>query len=109
MNETILSNSRLLTTKEASQVHSPRPAAIARSERPGLEALAVGARDLARLLGISEATLWRWDASGLLGPNGHKIGGRRLWSVLEIKEWVAAGLPQREAWIATRQANGEKS
>jgi hypothetical protein len=78
-------------------------------EKPAatVEPLVVGAKDLARILGISVATLFRWDSSGLLGPGGHKIGGRRLWSVAEARAWVAAGMPERVIWLAITRANGQ--
>jgi predicted DNA-binding transcriptional regulator AlpA len=73
------------------------------------EALAAGAKNLARMLGISVATFWRWDASGELGPPGIRKGGRRLWPLAEIRQWVAAGMPRRSEWLALRQANGKTS
>ncbi|HLN29673.1 MAG TPA: helix-turn-helix domain-containing protein [Gemmataceae bacterium] len=73
------------------------------------ERLAVGAKDLARMLGISVATFWRWDASGELGPPGLRKGGRRLWPLAEIRMWVAAGMPNRAAWVAQSKANGKPS
>jgi hypothetical protein len=69
---------------------------------PTPEPLLVGAKDLARLLAVSEATLWRWHSSGELGPAGVMKCGRRLWTMAEVKEWVSAGLPSREAWLALR-------
>lgn len=49
---------------------STPPAPKARTAAGGLvlEPLTVGAKDLARVLGISPATLFRWDAAGFLGP-----------------------------------------
>jgi hypothetical protein len=67
-----------------------------------LEPFLVGAKDLARLLAISEATLLRWDAAGELGPLGVKKLGRRLWAVAEVREWVSAGMPTREKWLALK-------
>lgn len=67
-----------------------------------LEALLVGAKELARLLAISEATLLRRDAEGDLGPEGIKWGGRRLWPVAEVREWVVAGMPSRDKWLALK-------
>ena len=81
---------------------APRPGPVA------LEPLAVGIKDLARLLGISVATLERWNDSGELGPAGIKKGGRRLWPLAEVREWVAAGMPRRETWLAMIQANGKR-
>jgi hypothetical protein len=70
------------------------------------ESFAVGAEDLARLLGISVATLERWEASGELGPAGIKKGGRRLWPLAEVREWVNAGMPRREIWTARNCIKG---
>jgi hypothetical protein len=67
-----------------------------------LEPLAIGTKDLARLLGISVATLERWNDSGELGPAGIKKGGRRLWPVAEVRAWVDAGMPRRETWQAQK-------
>jgi predicted DNA-binding transcriptional regulator AlpA len=76
---------------------------------PAPEPLAVGAKELARMLGISVATFWRWDASGELGPPGVRKGGRRLWPLAEVRAWVTAGMPSRANWLARRQANGNTS
>jgi predicted DNA-binding transcriptional regulator AlpA len=77
-----------------------------RASGKGLQPLLVGAKDLAPMLGISVPTLWRWDSGGLVGPAGVKICGRRLWSLAEIKEWIAVGMPDRESW---RALQAEKS
>ena len=72
------------------------------------EPLAVGAKVLAGMLGISVATFWRWDASGELGPPGIKKGGRKLWPMAVVRSWVAAGMPDRQTWLDLQQtkANG---
>jgi hypothetical protein len=63
-------------------------------------ALAVGEKDLARLLGISPATLARWKAAGRLLP-GIRKGGRILY-VLDgpsgVRAWLAAGMPDAKNW-----------
>jgi predicted DNA-binding transcriptional regulator AlpA len=73
------------------------------------ETLAAGAKVLARMLGISIATFWRWDSSGELGPPGIRKGGRRLWPLAEIRQWVAAGMPHRSEWLALRNAEGRRN
>ena len=40
-----------------------------------------------------------WDAAGKL-PAPIRIGGRVVWRVAEIRAWLAAGAPDREAWAA---------
>lgn len=42
---------------------------------------------LATFLGMSERTVRRWDAAGLL-PRGFKVQGKRLWSIDEIAAWL---------------------
>ena len=74
--------------------------------KSGLEPLLVGAQDLAEMLGISEATFWRWDAAGELGPPGIKKWGRRLWPLAEVKAWVSSGMPSRETWLAMKRSEG---
>ena len=66
------------------------------------QALAVGEKDLARLLGISPATLARWKSSGRLLP-GIRQGGRILY-VLDgpsgVRAWLEAGMPDVKSWTA---------
>ena len=89
------------------------PAAVCEADRkshsPGrrgralaLEPLLVSAPDAAHVLSISEATFWRWDSSGELGPRGIKKGGRRLWLLSELREWTEAGMPSRSQWEVMR-------
>lgn len=84
----------------------PDADSLANRDKPethsGVEPLLVGAKALARMLAISEATLWRWDASGELGPTGAKKRGRRLWAIAEVKDWVNSGMPERDEWLARR-------
>ncbi|MEK6676612.1 MAG: hypothetical protein AABZ47_13290 [Planctomycetota bacterium] len=71
--------------------------------RPALEPLAVDAKALAALIGISVRTVRTHDAGGKL-PRGIKIGGRKVWIVDEIKRWLVAGAPDRVAWEARKAA-----
>ncbi len=70
----------------------------------GVEPLLLSASEAAQLLSISEATYWRWDSSGELGPRGFKKGGRRLWLLSELRAWTEAGMPPRAQWEAMRAA-----
>lgn len=73
------------------------------------EPLLVGATGGARLCGVSRPTWDRWSADGSLGPRSIKIGagGRKLWRVAELREWVGAGCPPRVKWEYER-INGLK-
>ena len=54
-------------------------------------------KEAAVLCGKSLRT-WRiWDAAGLI-PRPVRIGRSTLWNVEELKAWIAAGCPRREAW-----------
>jgi hypothetical protein len=74
-----------------------------------IEPLVVDIRYPARLLSTSVATLWRWDASGTLGPMGIKRGGKRLFRLAEVCQWVEQGMPDRRTWQglgASKNGNG---
>jgi predicted DNA-binding transcriptional regulator AlpA len=64
--------------------------------------LVVDARRLGKLLGAGLRTVRTWDYAGRLPPP-LKIGGRVVWVVAEIKAWLAAGVPSRAEWEATKR------
>jgi predicted DNA-binding transcriptional regulator AlpA len=66
--------------------------------------LLTGIKGLARMLGRSERALWRDHSAGRL-PRPIALGGMTKWRVTEIREWVAAGCPDRAAWEALRKTN----
>ena len=80
-----------------------RPGADDRPRRHqrGLLPLAVDANGLARLLSSGLRTIRTWDAAGLI-PRPHRVGRRVLWNVREIRRWIAAGMPDRQAWEASK-------
>jgi excisionase family DNA binding protein len=55
--------------------------------------LLIPAKEVARILGISERTVWRHQSSGTI-PKPVRIGGNVRWRADEIREWVAAGCPE---------------
>jgi predicted DNA-binding transcriptional regulator AlpA len=65
--------------------------------------LAVTARDAARLLGISRAQLYRLHSSGRLPPPVYLGTKAPRWSVAELRAWLAAGCPDRQAWRRLRE------
>ena len=52
----------------------------------------VNARELARLLAISERTLYRLKSMGEL-PSAVILGGSVRWRLTEVREWIAKGCP----------------
>ncbi len=63
------------------------------------EPLLIGIEALAKLLQRSAPSLCRDDLAGRL-PAPVRIGRSKRWRLDEIREWVAAGAPEREAWKA---------
>ncbi|MCX5643212.1 MAG: hypothetical protein NTZ17_00785 [Phycisphaerae bacterium] len=54
----------------------------------------------AGLIGVGVSTFYAMDRSGELGPQGIRLRRRRLWRRDELAEWVRAGCPRREKWVA---------
>ncbi|QEL18838.1 helix-turn-helix transcriptional regulator [Limnoglobus roseus] len=69
---------------------------------PAAASLAVDAKRLGELLsGVSERTIRTWDAAGYI-PEPVRVGGKVLWSVAEVRAWLAAGSPDRVTWAACK-------
>ncbi len=65
--------------------------------RPHHGPLAMDVRRLADALGVSPRHVEALHAQGRL-PRPVRLGRRRLWPVDEIRHWLEAGAPPREAW-----------
>jgi predicted DNA-binding transcriptional regulator AlpA len=65
------------------------------------DVLLLSARRAADLCGKSLRTWRTWDAAGWI-PKPVRIGRSTLWRADELRAWVEAGCPRREAWEATR-------
>ena len=64
-----------------------------------LEPLAVDAKRLASLLCVSIRSVERMDVAGKLPAPLRLCGGHaKRWSVAEIRQWLAAGAPDRRTW-----------
>jgi predicted DNA-binding transcriptional regulator AlpA len=61
-------------------------------ERPPL---LVSCKEVARLTGLCERSVWAFSASGKMPPP-IALGGRRLWRYSEITAWVRDGCPAGE-------------
>lgn len=67
------------------------------------ERLALPPKDAAALLGISRAQLCKLHAAGKL-PLLVRLGTKGTrWRVDELREWLAAGCPDRETWERMRK------
>ena len=65
--------------------------------------LMVGKAEAAALVGISES-LWQNLVRTAQVPRPIRLASRVLWSVEELRAWVAAGCPPRDRWEAKRNA-----
>jgi predicted DNA-binding transcriptional regulator AlpA len=65
------------------------------------QALAVDARQLGAMLGLSVRTIRTMDAGGKL-PRPIRLNGSVRWVVTEIQAWLLAGAPSRPDWEALK-------
>jgi predicted DNA-binding transcriptional regulator AlpA len=71
-----------------------------------VEPLLLPAEVAACLCGRSRASWWRDHAADRV-PAPIRLGGRTLWRAEELRQWVAAGCPERRTWEALcRQGGG---
>jgi len=68
------------------------------------ERLALPAPAVAKLLGISERHFWACHSSGRLGPRPIAFGRAKRWRLDELREWLAAGAPDRNEWDAIQRS-----
>ncbi|MHC4476779.1 MAG: helix-turn-helix transcriptional regulator [Planctomycetota bacterium] len=68
------------------------------------ESLAVPAKELAGMLGVSLRQIWRLNATGKL-PRPVRLGGSVRWNRAEVMQWFnEAGCPDRQTWEARKGA-----
>lgn len=63
--------------------------------------LAIPAKEVARLFGVSVRQVWRLNAAGLL-PKPFRLNGSVRWSRKEVEAFIEAGAPDRETWEALK-------
>lgn len=68
---------------------------------PPVEPLAVDAERAASLCGISVRHWWALHSSGRC-PSPVRMGRAVRWRTDELRGWLAAGCPNRDAWQAMR-------
>ena len=69
-----------------------------------MESLVVRAKELAKLLSVSLVHIRRLDSAGKL-PSAVRLGNCVAWRRAEIEEWIKAGSPNRERWMAIQTAS----
>jgi predicted DNA-binding transcriptional regulator AlpA len=73
------------------------------ADQGDIQALLVGAREAARLCGVSLATWHRLNAA-LKVPKPTRLGGRVLWSMDSLRLFVELGCPDRRTFEVRREA-----
>ena len=66
------------------------------------EVVAISAKTLAQMLGVSLRQIWRLSSAGKL-PRPIKLGGSVRWNRDEIIRWFQAGCPDRRVWEARKE------
>ncbi len=79
------------------------PPDLALRPREAAMALAVDARALGRLLGLSVRTIRAMDCAGKL-PRPLRFGHSVRWRVDEVRAWLAVGAPDRRSWEARNRS-----
>lgn len=64
--------------------------------------LAVSARELSAMLGVSLRQIWRLNSTGKL-PKPVRLGGSVKWRRDEIIAWLSENCPARSEWEAIRE------
>jgi predicted DNA-binding transcriptional regulator AlpA len=59
--------------------------------------LLIDAKRVAAMLGRCERSIWRDNEAGRI-PRPIELGGTKRWRLKELRQWVRAGCPAREAW-----------
>ena len=68
------------------------------------EQLALTAKDVAAVLAISRQQVWKLHSTGKL-PSPVRLGARApRWRADELRAWLEAGCPNRQAWERQRRA-----
>jgi len=77
------------------------------TERENKSCQLLSAKELAKMLSLSKRQIHRLNSCHRL-PAPIRIGGSIRWDLeRDIKPWLAAGAPDRKAWVAMKQARGE--
>jgi predicted DNA-binding transcriptional regulator AlpA len=76
---------------------------IARNkDRDTSQSIAISAKALSQMLGVSLRQTWRLNATGKI-PTPVRLGGSVRWNREEILHWFDAGCPDRHTWEAMKE------
>jgi len=84
-------------------VPSPPGQCLPSTTVPSIVALMTGREQAALACGVSVQSWDRHNKAGRV-PKPIRLGGRLLWCVAELREWCAAGCPDRKSWEAMKSA-----
>lgn len=85
----------LFRNENSAERHSQKPVFNEDAEQP--QPLLIHSRDAAKLLGISERTLWGMSHTEET-PSPIRIGRNVRWSIEELRAWIRNGCPPRRRW-----------
>lgn len=66
------------------------------------QSIAISAKALSQMLGVSLRQAWRLNATGKI-PKPVRLGGSVCWNREEILDWFEAGCPDRQTWDARKE------
>jgi excisionase family DNA binding protein len=76
---------------------SPHPPSPKDPRHTRRKSLLLRVLQAAEFLGVSRATFYRLDRSGLV-PAPIRLGGSRRWHREHLRSWMDAGCPTRQTW-----------
>lgn len=83
--------------QRVARIRASQHAHFGAQKPPEDEGLLIDMKAAAKLLDLSERTIWGMANSGRM-PTPVKIGRSVRWSIEELRAWVNAGCPPKEKW-----------
>lgn len=79
-------------SNQSQDIHAP-----IRLRAAGSFKLALSAQEVAEVLGVSRAHVWRLHSSGRI-PKPVRLGRAVRWNRKTLEDWLEAGGPSRDQW-----------
>ena len=96
-----LSETSSLDEKREARLRASQHALLGGKPLPDDKGLLIDSREAAKLLKVSERTLWRMWNEGEMPPPV-RVGRAVRWSYETLKAWVTAGCPAKVEWKGTK-------